>query len=289
MNGGNINDRNDSHNVVAPTQVNQNVVHVSTHDTILGRERSNIVNATIQANKGIDEKKAEQINNKFQMEEKTQMQKFLVTVGIIMGCLVALILIFKVIKFVGDKTAATVAPTTTTTTTTSVLDKTTAYVTANSKVRRFSDDNNIMFLLPTGFNVSQHTSGIFIKANISKTPTTFLKGTYHIKAGNIQLTCDDKTLLTYTITEAGIASGSELLKVNDSEYKYYGAEGEMLLVNGTPGHNFAYYLGGTANSLTVAYGESSETQQAISIIGKLEYKKLPNGNIQSGDSVLSPR
>ena len=100
MNGsGNINDRNDSHNVVKPTELNTRVVHVNTGDTILGRERSNIVNATIQANNNIDEKQAERINNKYQVaEEKTQMQKFLLGVGIVMGILVGLILIFKVLS-----------------------------------------------------------------------------------------------------------------------------------------------------------------------------------------------
>ena len=289
MNNGNINDRNDSHNVVAPTQVNQNVVHVSTHDTILGRERSNIVNATLQANSNIDKKKAEQVNNKFQMEEKTQMQKFLTTVGVIMGVLIALILIFKIIKFVGDKTAAVVAPTTTTTTTQSALNKTMQYVNSTTIVRKFSDNNNIFLLLPAGFNVPQQSKGIYIKANISKIPTTFVKGTYNIVSGNVQLIGDDNTTITYTITETGLASGSELLKVNNSEFKCYGADGELLIVNGTPGHNFVYYLGGTANSLTVAYGDSMETDKAITITGKLQYVKLSDGRIQSGDSILSPR
>ena len=140
MNGsGNINDRNDSHNVVQPTQLNTNVVHVKTGDTILGRERSNIVNATLQANKNIDEKQAERINNKYQVaEEKTQMQKFMIGVGAVMAVLVGLILIFKVIKFVGDATMPPEDKTTTaeTTTTQTPFQRSLAYANSTSKVRR---------------------------------------------------------------------------------------------------------------------------------------------------------
>ena len=289
MNGsGNINDRNDSHNVVQPTQLNTNVVHVKTKDTILGRERSNIVNATIQANQNIDEKQAQRINNKYQVaEEKTQMQKFLIGVGAVMAVLVGLILIFKLIKFVGDSTVAPEDKTTTVETTTALspYQRAVGYANSTGKIRRYSSSNQVLFLLQYGKFTGDSNSGVFILANISQDNVAINKGTYNIVTNTIQLK-ENNTVFRYNVVDDGLSSGNAILNIDDNEYKIYANDKEMLIVNGTMDHNFGVYINESVDNSKTIYGNSVETRDYIKV-GTATFNKTDEGNVRYGNSLLS--
>ncbi len=291
MNGnGNINDRNDSHNVVAPTELNTRVVQINTHsnkETILGRERANIVNATLQANNQLDEKKAQQINNKYNIEEKTQMQKFLTGVAIFMVIAVALILLFRGIKLLGDTAKELTATTTTTTTTQSVANRILTYTTNNTIIRKFTDSARVLILLPHGLCTDQQSKGLYIYTTQTNENLYVTKGTYRALGGKLQLVSDNNELITFVIGDDGLQSEDVLLKMNSNEIKYYSRDGEVFVVNGTANRNFAVYIGGDPNSLTFTYGKSNEDDKTI-VIGdnKLTAKKTPDGNILVGKNIL---
>jgi len=290
---GNLNDRNDSHNVVKPTELNTRVVQVNTNtnrETILGRERANIVSATVQANNNLDKKKAEQINNKFNIEEKTQMQKFLTGVAIFMIIAIALILLFKGIKLLGD-TAKTLTETTTTTTTTqSPLNKNMAYVTSNTILRKFTDSSRVLILLPHGLCVDQQSKGLYIYTTITNDSLYSSKGTYRVIGGKMQLVSDKNEIMTFTINNDGLQSEDVLLKVNSNEVKYYARDNEVLVVNGTVGKSFAAYVGGEPGTQKFIYGKSSEDNNNI-VIGNnsLIAKKLPDGNVLIEKNILKAK
>jgi len=289
MNGsGNINDRNDSHNVVQPTQLNTNVVHVKTGDTILGRERSNIVNATIQANQNIDEKQALRINNKYQVaEEKTQMQKFLIGTGAVMAVLVGLILIFKVIKFIGDTAVPPESKTTTVeaTTTLSPLQRSMAYANSTNRIRRYSSQNQILFLLQAGKFTDDDKNGVFILADISQDNVSIHKGTYNVVTSTIQLN-ENKVIYKYSVVDAGVSTGNNTLRIDDNEYKVYANDKEMLIVNGTMDHNFGFYINESIDNNNTIYGNSVETRDYIKV-GTATFNKTDEGNVRYGNSLLS--
>ena len=289
MNGSrNINDRNDSHNVVQPTQLNTNVVHVKTGDTILGRERSNIVNATIQANQNIDEKQALRINNKYQVaEEKTQMQKFLIGTGAVMAVLVGLILIFKVIKFIGDTAVPPESKTTTVeaTTTLSPLQRSMAYANSTNRIRRYSSQNQILFLLQAGKFTDDDKNGVFILADISQDNVSIHKGTYNVVTSTIQLN-ENKVIYKYSVVDAGVSTGNNTLRIDDNEYKVYANDKEMLIVNGTMDHNFGFYINESIDNNNTIYGNSVETRDYIKV-GTATFNKTDEGNVRYGNSLLS--
>ena len=290
---GNINDRNDSHNVVKPTELNTRVVQVNTNtnrETILGRERANIVSATVQANNKLDKKKAEQINNKFNIEEKTQMQKFLTGVAIFMIIAIALILLFKGIKLLGDTAKSLTETTTTTTTTQSPLNKNMAYVTSNTILRKFTDSSRVLILLPHGLCVDQQSKGLYIYTTITNDSLYSSKGTYRVIGGKMQLVSDKNEIMTFTINDDGLQSEDVLLKVNSNEVKYYARDNEVLVVNGTVGKSFAAYVGGEPGTQKFIYGKSSEDNNNI-VIGNnsLIAKKLPDGNVLIEKNILKAK
>ena len=65
MNNNESNNNNQQNNYVIPIEVNTNTNPISQQDTMLNRERANIVNATVMANENIDQKKSTEVNNRY--------------------------------------------------------------------------------------------------------------------------------------------------------------------------------------------------------------------------------
>ena len=104
---------------------------------MLNRERANVVNATVMANENIDQKKSTEVNNRYNIKEKSLIQKFLTYVLLVMIVLVFMILAFKGLKKLGDQVIADEETTTTTTTTKSAKEHTIDYLDKMTSLRKF--------------------------------------------------------------------------------------------------------------------------------------------------------
>lgn len=294
MNNNESNNNNQQNNYVIPIEVNTNTNPISQTDTMLNRERANIVNATVMANENIDQKKSTEVNNRYNIKEKSLIQKFLTYVLLVMIVLVFMILAFKGLKKLGDQVIADEETTTTTTTTKSAKEHTIDYLDKMTSLRKFvgkvsNELYYILILLPNGVEVHSPSTHHFVLVTVKegKTITSIQDGTYRIVSGNLELITTDKKSLVYEIGDNCLISGENKLLINDDQmkmYEYSGSNEGKTLVETTFGSiNFGILVESDISVTTIYGNTSTEDKTQIILDGKNPFVKIDGNKLKYND------
>ena len=294
----NESNNNQQNNYVIPTQVNTNTNPMPQQDNMLNRERANIVNATVMANENIDQKKSTEVNNRYNIKEKSLIQKFLTYVLLVMIVLVFMILAFKGLKKVGDQVMAEEETTTTVTTTQSAREHTFDYIDNMTSLRKFvgkvsNDLYYVLLLLPNGVEVHSPSTHHFVLVTIKdgKTITSVQDGTYRMVSGNLELITSDKRSLVYEIGDKCLMSGENKLLIDDDQmkmYEYNGSnEGKSLIVSTFSSLSFGILVESDI-SVTTIYGNTcTEDSTQIILDGKDPFSKIDGNKLKYKDKELT--
>ncbi len=233
---------NDEKGYVTPTPVDTNQ-SVNAGDTMLGRERDNIIVATNQVNNSINEEQIKETNNKIKYKKMPIMVKFL---SIVITLLLIFFISFYVIKY-SKKFIQAGEETTTTTTTVSALKKSEDYFNKDA-VKKYETNNKILFILPKSvstyvYEISYNESGI---------DNTSL-GTYDDEY--LYLTMDESA--SYKVSETGLNINNVDYKISSGEFKYYQSDNNILIINATPNALQGLYLS-NGNVIEGAYMEYND-------------------------------
>lgn len=243
-------------------------------DTMLNRERENIVVATIDANAKIDEKKALDVNN--QIKQK-KVNKFVIFLAVLFAVVVIILAGYGIIKITNKAmTYGDESSTTTTTTKLSQESKFLNYLSDESKIRKFQGDNYILVLCPSGLNLTNPSINYYISLNISDNGLLNAKyGTYILSEGVLKL--DNQEV---SIGDSGITYNSELLKIYDTEMKYYLYKDNMrsylLFINGTL-KNEQYFFIDSSTVTNTKLGKYMETIDSITLNDNTVFTKVNEG------------
>lgn len=262
-----MDDQRDSRNYVEPQKVDLNAVQVTNEDTMLNRERDNIVSATIQVNDSINEEQALKVNDSIKVKETNPFIKGLAILAsiclAIISCYFALKLSSKIMTF--DE------PTTTTTTTTTVSAKTKviSYLNSTKLVRKFQSEKAILLFSPYGFDANGNTNFYMYIEYSDDGIVNSYSGTYRINRENVDLMHDD--VVEYVnITEKGLEDENNTYEMYDSEMKYYTYETDrskmLLMINGTMKNEKALFITSEKNSDTISeLYNFTESETAITL------------------------
>lgn len=261
MNNGENN--NNQNNIVKPQNVDLNKVQVNNDDTLLNRERSNIVSATIQANNSIDKTQATLVNNEIKTEKHHNYMFAVVIVTIIVLCTVAGVVIYKLMSGAVDYVNQD-ETTTKTTTTTSLADRFNGYLRNYTKVRKFVSDNYILILTSEGCDIVNNKEH-YLLINTSKDGIISSKnGTYTIENDKVKL---DQEVLEYD--QDGIKYNNEVLKIYDSEMKYYQYKDNdnayLLILNATMRNEIAFFIASNKKDIEIKTDTFKETESSITL------------------------
>lgn len=215
--------KDDEKGYVIPTPVDTSG-EVKKDDSLLGRERDNIINATNQVNSSIDKDKIIETNNKYKIKKTPKIISF--TILVLSGVLI-FIVSFYCIKF--SKKFIEDGNPTTTTTTSNPLDRATEYWNKDTVRRYIDNDGKVYLFTPRSYEkyvyeISKGEDGIETQMGIYDDETVQLNmdDVYQIKVSNNGLLLDDKEINT-----------------SSGEYKYYAyKEGEhyaLLIINASAG------------------------------------------------------
>lgn len=242
-------------------------------DTMLNRERDNIVAATIDANAAIDEKKALDVNNQIK-HKKTN--KFVIFLAVLFALVVIIAAGYGIVKLTnkamtyGDETT-----TTSTTTKQSEKSKLLSYLNDETKIRKFQSDNYILVLCPSGIDLTVANRKYYILLNISDNGLLNAKyGAYTLNEGVLKL--DNQEI---PIGDNGITYNNESLKIFDTEMKYYqykdSTRSYLLFINGTL-KNEQYFFLESATTTNVKLGTYKETIDSITLNDNRVFTKVNN-------------
>jgi len=242
-------------------------------DTMLNRERDNIVAATIYANAAIDEKKALDVNNQIK-HKKTN--KFVIFLAVLFALVVIIAAGYGIVKLTnkamtyGDETT-----TTSTTTKQSEKSKLLSYLNDETKIRKFQSDNYILVLCPSGIDLTVANRKYYILLNISDNGLLNAKyGAYTLNEGVLKL--DNQEI---PIGDNGITYNNESLKIFDTEMKYYqykdSTRSYLLFINGTL-KNEQYFFLESATTTNVKLGTYKETIDSITLNDNRVFTKVNN-------------
>lgn len=226
------------------------------YDDFLELERENIQKATIEANENIDEKKAKEVNNKIKVHKKNIFVKILI---IIICLIVALFLTYYGVNIIKENLKEE------NTTTTTTQNRIKLYVDNVNKIRKFKNNNNIIYLLPMSFESKT------ININIRDMELiTYDFGTYNIKSDSIDIKTDEE-INSYQINSNGLNND---YIIDESEFKYYVSNDEIILID-------AYINKCFIINETIEVKEYIEYDDKI-IIDSLEYIKENENIINNG-------
>lgn len=232
------------------------------YDAFLDRERENIQQATIEANENIDENQAKEVNNKIKIKKKNI---FLRIIIIILCLLAASLLTYYGVHYIKNKLSEEE-----TTTTTTTQNRVKLYVDNINKIRKFKNENKMIYLLPMSFK------SLVIDINLSNNELIdYRSGTYNIKSDSIDIDLNNDKI-NYLITNNGIKYEEEL-KTDESEFKYYINESkEIILIDACINKSFIIKENGT-----FLIKDYEETLDKI-IIDGIEYIKDKDSIINNG-------
>ena len=236
-------------------------------DTMLNRERDNIVAATIDANAAIDEKKALDVNNQIK-HKKTN--KFVIFLAVLFALVVIIAAGYGIVKLT-NKAMTYGDETTTTSTTTKQSEKSND----ETKIRKFQSDNYILVLCPSGIDLTVANRKYYVLLNISDNGLLNAKyGAYTLNEGVLKL--DNQEM---PIGDNGITYNNESLKIFDTEMKYYqykdSTRSYLLFINGTL-KNEQYFFLESATTTNVKIGTYKETIDSITLNDNRVFTKVNN-------------
>lgn len=263
QNNGNVNNMNNLNNNVVQPQA----------DTMLNRERDNIVAATIDANASIDEKKALDVNN--QIKNK-KVNKFVIFLAVLFAIIVIVVAGYGIVKLTNKAMTYGDEPTTTSTTTKqSEESKFMSYLNDETKIRKFQGDNYILVLCPSGIDLTSANRKYYILLNISANGLLNAKyGAYTLNEGVLKL--DNQAT---PIGDNGITYNNETLKIYDTEMKYYqykdNTRSYLLFINGTL-KNEQYFFVDSSTTTNVKLGTYKETLDSITLNDNTVFAKVNN-------------
>lgn len=271
----------ESANIVAPTAVDLSKVQVNNDDTMINRERDNIVSATIQANAAIDKDKAKDVNNQIKVKKFSPVQ---ITLIVVLGAVLIIAIAFGVVKL-ANKAMTFDDKEKTTTTTTSILQGEEAYLKRTTTIRKFQNDNYILLLSPA--NVDMKDNNLYYmylkysKDGILEEET----GIYVINDNKITLTSKMNSVKEFELNQEGLVSGDIILTKFDAEMKYYQFKSEYLtktlIVNGTLKNERALWIrsakeGSTYQLNTVVENDTTITFGGSDVFTKKEMNIIHN-------------
>ena len=225
-------------------------------ESFIARERENIIVATNNANKSIDEIKVNDVNNRIKVKKKNPFIKILI---IILCLIVAISLTYYGVKYINKKMDEI---TSTSTTTLKNDDSVKTYINNINRVRKLKNDKEIMFLFPANTNNLVVSIDIQTFSLISST-----YGTYNIMSDKISILYDNE-LKDYYFTKNGLKNDEELI-IDDSEFKYYTSADEIILINASSEFQNAYIV----TSSNVTSDTFLEDDESITIGDKKFSKK----------------
>lgn len=263
-------------NIVAPTKVDLSKVQVNNDDTMINRERDNIVSATIQANEAIDKDKAKDVNNQIKIKKFSKLQLTLLVVVVL---IVAIILATLVVSG-ANKIMTFDEKTTTTTTTQSIFERELAYLNRTSTIRKYQNEEYILLLSPTGIDLKDNNA-YYMYLNYSENGViTEEIGTYTINQGKVVLSSNMNTTKEFELKEEGLVSNTLTLAKFDSEMKYYkyrnDTTSKILIINGTLKNERALWIQSTQAGTTIEIGTAVETDTNITVGNNTFTKKEMN-------------
>lgn len=263
QNNGNVNNMNNLNNNVVQPQA----------DTMLNRERDNIVAATIDANAAIDEKKALDVNN--QIKNK-KVNKFVIFLAVLFAIIVIVVAGYGIVKLTNKAMTYGDEPTTTSTTTKqSEESKFLGYLNDETKIRKFQGDNYILVLCPSGIDLTSANRKYYILLNTSTNGLLNAKyGSYTLNEGVLKLDNQETP-----IGDNGITYNNESLKIYDTEMKYYqykdNTRSYLLFINGTL-KNEQYFFVDSSTTTNVKLGTYKETLDSITLNDNTVFAKVNN-------------
>jgi hypothetical protein len=254
---------NDEKGYVTPTPVDTNQT-VNPGDTMLGRERENIIVATNQVNKSINEEQIKETNNKIKYKKTPLIVKFL---SIVITLLIIFFVSFYVIKYASNfiKEGEVKEETTTTI---SALKKSQDYFNKDT-VRKYETEGKILLFLPKEYNNTVY----YIEYDNTGVTNTSV-GNY--TDDSIELTMDEE--YTYEVSNNGLMINGVEYKINSGELKYYTYKDNknlnILIINATPNALRGLYI----NNNNYLEGSYMEYEDKITITDSLEHVFIKNGD-----------
>lgn len=195
----------------------------------LDRERENVQEATIEANNNVNEQKVNNVNNRIKVKKKNKFLSFL----IILICLIlAVSLTYYGVKYIIKKMNNI---TQSTTTTEPASDPAREYITDINKVRKLRSEKEIIYLLPAFSNYKVISIDISNKELI-----TNKYGTYNILSDGFEIRYGND-VYNYVLTKKGVINDIDFI-IDDSEYKYYTNNQDIILLNASDNYNHAYII-----------------------------------------------
>lgn len=254
-------------------QVPINNINPQPADTMLNRERENIVFATIDANANIDEKKALNVNNQIQHKK---VNKFVIFLAVLFAIIVIIVAGYGIVKITNKAMTYGDEPTTTTTTTKlSEESKFLTYLNDGSKIRKFQGNSYILVLCPSGLDLTNSNKDYYILLNTSENGLLNAKyGAYTLNEGVLKL--DNQEI---AIGDNGINYNNDALKIFDTEMKYYlykdNTRSYLLYINGTL-KNEQYFFIDSSTTTTTKIGSFVETADSITLNDNTVFAKVNN-------------
>lgn len=281
-----MDNRNESNRVVDPQLVDLNKVQVDHDDTMLNRERDNIVSATIQANDSVDESKIKVVNNRIQVEKKNKTFNAMIVITVIMVVIVVTIgglMLVKNLMNYGDEEPQDNIKVT-------EENRFLNYVNNRDIVRKFQYNGEykydgrfykelILLISPIGYDLKDNNSYFMLIMNDGEN-SYVESGIYEfdnntIKAGRYHFDIKNDVINSREFKVD--------LKMRNTEMKYYKHDEdtvkEILIINGTTKSEQALYIASNNVITNVYHGFFMEDANSI---------KLNNGTtfIKNGVNVV---
>ena len=175
----------------------------------LDRERENVQEATIEANNNVNEQKVNNVNNRIKVKKKNKFLSFL----IILICLIlAVSLTYYGVKYITKK-----------------MNNIT------QSTRKLRSEKEIIYLLPAFSNYKVISIDISNKELI-----TNKYGTYNILSDGFEIRYGND-VYNYVLTKKGVINDIDFI-IDDSEYKYYTNNQDIILLNASDNYNHAYII-----------------------------------------------
>ena len=261
---------NDEKGYVTPTPVDTNQP-VNQQNTMLGRERDNIIVATTQVNNSVNQEQVNETNNRIKYKKTPLIVKFL---SIIITLMLIFFISFYVVKyskiFINNGQVQEE-----TTTTASMLKKSLDYFNKDT-VRKYEYDGKILLFLPKAYNNTLY----YIESDKDGNITTSV-GNY--TDNTIELNMDEE--LEFEVSNNGLTVDGVEYKINAGEYKYYTYKDDnnlnILVINATPNILRGLYISNN-NYLEGSYMEYGDR---ITITDSIEHTFIKNGDMLSYEGV----
>lgn len=264
--------RNDNSNIVKPQLVDLNAVQVNNSDNLLSRERDNIVSASIQANQAINKEMATEVNNQIHIDNSINPKKKIViilSIAILIAGAIGSFVLFSDLLKPEEKIEKT-------TTTINMNNEFNKHLKDSNSVRKYENDKYVLLILPEKFNSYVLLNKSFISYS----------------SGNVQI--NDRELLlinpvdsstnNITIGDTYLTFMDSKLTYNDSEFKYYYDDNELLVINATANMEGAYYI--NLNSAVSGVSTFIETNTDITLSSGDIFTKTGDNINHNGNTLI---